>query len=180
MTTRRNALQRATESCGYISGPPICNRIYRFGPPASFFNKFLGLLLATKEAVQLIGKEGGSVINIGSVVGSMPPAYTTIYSATKAAVDNLTISLSKELGPRNIRVNALNPGMIATEGARAAGSLEGDFHAPFVGVRTPFRSSIESEDIASLTPLSTRCSRVWILTYCPIDGGIELDHHSSA
>jgi 3-oxoacyl-[acyl-carrier protein] reductase len=111
--------------------------IYQFGPieqltAEEFHRQFnvnvLGLLLATKEAVQLIGKEGGSVINIGSVVGSMPPAYTSIYSATKGAVNNLTISLSKELGPRNIRVNALNPGMIDTEGARAAGSLEGDFH----------------------------------------------------
>ncbi|MEA3005727.1 MAG: 3-oxoacyl-[acyl-carrier protein] reductase, partial [Acidobacteriaceae bacterium] len=78
--------------------------IYQFGPieqltPEEFHRQFnvnvLGPLLVTKEAVQLIGKEGGSVINIGSVVGSMPPAYTTIYSATKAAVDNLTISLSK-------------------------------------------------------------------------------------
>lgn len=111
--------------------------VYSFGPvenvtPEEFHRQFnlnvLGLLLATKEAVQLIGSDGGSVINIGSVVGSMPPPYSSIYSATKGAVDNLTISLSKEFGPRKIRVNGLNPGLVATEGARAVGALEGDFH----------------------------------------------------
>jgi 3-oxoacyl-[acyl-carrier protein] reductase len=85
------------------------------------------LLLATKEAVKLIGPEGGSVINIGSVVGSMPPPNSSVYSATKGAVDNLTISLSKELGPRKIRVNSLDPGLIETEGTQSQGVLESDF-----------------------------------------------------
>jgi 3-oxoacyl-[acyl-carrier protein] reductase len=111
--------------------------VYSFGPvenvtPEEFHRQFnlnvLGLLLATKEAIQLIGSDGGSVINVGSVVGSMPPPYSSIYSATKGAVDNLTISLSKEFGPRKIRVNGLNPGLVATEGAQAVGALEGAFH----------------------------------------------------
>jgi 3-oxoacyl-[acyl-carrier protein] reductase len=111
--------------------------VYAFGPveqvtPAEFHRHFnlnvLGLLLATKEATHLIGPEGGSVINIGSVVGSMPPPHSSIYSATKGAVDNLTISLSKELGARKIRVNSLNPGLIETEGTQAQGALEGEFH----------------------------------------------------
>ena len=111
--------------------------VFSFGPvgditPEEFHRQFnlnvFGLLFATREAVNLFGLNGGSIINIGSVVGSMPPPYSSIYSATKGAVDNLTISLSKELGPRKIRVNGLNPGMVATEGAQAAGALEGEFH----------------------------------------------------
>ncbi len=104
--------------------------VYNFGPlesvtPEEFHRMFnlnvLGLMLATQAAVNLIGSEGGSIINIGSVVGSMPPAYTSIYAATKGAVDNITISLSKELGARNIRVNGLNPGLTDTEGAKSMG-----------------------------------------------------------
>jgi 3-oxoacyl-[acyl-carrier protein] reductase len=111
--------------------------VYSFGPveevtPEEFHRQFnlnvLGLLLATREAIKLIGPEGGSIINIGSVVGSMPPPFGSIYAATKGAVDNLTISLSKELGARKIRVNGLNPGLIATEGAKALGALEGPFY----------------------------------------------------
>ena len=102
--------------------------VYQFQPleqvgPEEFHREFnlnvLGLLLATKEAVALMGTDGGSVINLGSVLGSMPTAYSSIYSATKGAVDNLTVSLSKELGPRKIRVNALNPGLTVTEGTQA-------------------------------------------------------------
>jgi 3-oxoacyl-[acyl-carrier protein] reductase len=111
--------------------------VYSFGPieqvtAEEFHRQFnlnvLGLLLATREAIALIGPDGGSVINIGSVVGSMPPPYSSIYSATKGAVDNLTISLSKEFGARKIRVNSLNPGLVATEGSQAVGALEGEFH----------------------------------------------------
>lgn len=85
--------------------------VFSFGPveqvtPEEFHRQFnlnvLGLLLASQAALSLIGPEGGSIINIGSVVGSMPIAYSSIYSATKGAVDNLTISLSKEFGPRKI------------------------------------------------------------------------------
>lgn len=111
--------------------------VYSFGPieevtPEEFHRQFnlnvLGLLIATREATKLIGPEGGSIINIGSVAGSMPPPYTSIYSATKGAVDAITRSLSKELGGRKIRVNSLNPGLIETEGTVSQGVLEGDFH----------------------------------------------------
>src|SRR6202021_2313796 len=81
----------------------------------------LGLLLTTQEAVKLIGTEGGSVINVGSIVGAMPAPQASTYSASKAAVDAITVSLSQELGPRKIRVNWLNPGMVETEGVRASG-----------------------------------------------------------
>ena len=87
----------------------------------------LGLLLTTQEAVKLIGTEGGSVINVGSGVSTILPPNTATYTATKAAVDAITVVLSKELGPRKIRVNSINPGMIETEGVRSAGFNEGDF-----------------------------------------------------
>jgi len=87
----------------------------------------LGLLLATKEAVKLIGPEGGSIINVGSGVSSVTPPNSAVYTATKGAVDAITGVLAKELGPRKIRVNSLNPGMIETEGVHAAGYIESDF-----------------------------------------------------
>ena len=87
----------------------------------------LGLLLTTKEAVKLIGPEGGSMINIGSGVSTISPPNTATYTATKASVDAITVVLSKELGPRKIRVNSINPGMIETEGVHTAGFEEGDF-----------------------------------------------------
>src|SRR5947207_1076350 len=85
-----------------------------------------GLLLATREAVRDFG-DGGSVINISSVVATAAPATASVYSATKAAVDAVTRSLAKELGPRKVRVNAINPGMVETEGVHAAGFIESDF-----------------------------------------------------
>jgi 3-oxoacyl-[acyl-carrier protein] reductase len=87
----------------------------------------LGLLLTTKEAVKFIGPEGGSIINISSGASTILPPNTATYSATKASVDAITVVLSKELGPRKIRVNSINPGMIETEGVHSAGIAEGDF-----------------------------------------------------
>jgi len=87
----------------------------------------LGLLLVTKEAVKLIGPEGGSIINIGSGISTVTPPNSAVYTATKGAVDAITGVLAKELGPRKIRVNSLNPGMIETEGVLTAGYLETGF-----------------------------------------------------
>jgi 3-oxoacyl-[acyl-carrier protein] reductase len=130
--------------------------IYEFKPlgevtPEHFHKQFdlnvLGLLLTTKEALPLFGAEGGSVINIGSVVGSMPVAGGAVYSATKAALDAITVSLSKELGPRKIRVNSLNPGMVETEGVHAAGFAESEFRK-LVESLTPLGGRIgQPEDI---------------------------------
>ena len=105
--------------------------IYEFAPleavTADHFHRqfdlnVLGLLLSTQEAVKHFGPEGGSVINISSIVGQMPIETASVYSATKAAVDALTVSLSKELGPKKIRVNSLNPGMVETERVPQRGS----------------------------------------------------------
>ena len=87
----------------------------------------LGLLLTTKEAVKHMGPEGGSIINIGSGASSMRPPNSTVYTATKAAVDAITGVLARELGPRSIRVNSISPGMIETEGVHAAGFVGSDF-----------------------------------------------------
>ena len=99
--------------------------VYEFGPlgdvTEELFHKHfdlnvLGLLLTTKEAVRHMGPEGGSIINIGSGASSMRPPNSAVYTGSKAAVDAITGVLAKELGPRKIRVNSINPGMIETEG----------------------------------------------------------------
>jgi 3-oxoacyl-[acyl-carrier protein] reductase len=107
----------------------------------------LGLILATQEAVKLIGPEGGSILNISSIVGPMPAQGGSVYSATKAAVDAVTIALSKELGPKKIRVNSLNPGMVETEGVHAAGLAESDFRK-MVESQTPLGRIAQPDDIA--------------------------------
>lgn len=87
----------------------------------------LGLLLTTKEALKLFGPEGGSIINVSSGISTILPPNSSTYSGTKAAVDAITVVLAKELGPRKIRVNSINPGMIETEGVHTAGYIKGDF-----------------------------------------------------
>ena len=102
--------------------------IYEFAPleavtPEHFHKMFdlnvLGLLLATQEAAKMFGPDGGSIVNISSVVSTLGMPSASVYSATKAAVDSITRSLAKELAPRKIRVNSINPGVIDTEGLRA-------------------------------------------------------------
>jgi 3-oxoacyl-[acyl-carrier protein] reductase len=130
--------------------------IYEFAPlesisPEHFHKQFdlnvLGLLLTTQEAVKLIGADGGSIINISSVAGPMPIQTAAVYSATKAAVDAVTVVLSKELGPRKIRVNSLNPGMVETEGLRSAGYDQSDFRRK-IESETPLGRIARPEDIA--------------------------------
>jgi 3-oxoacyl-[acyl-carrier protein] reductase len=130
--------------------------IYEFAPienvTAEHFHKqfnlnVLGLLLATQEAVKLFGANGGSVINISSVAARSAPATTSVYSATKAAVDAVTRSLSQELGPRKVRVNSINPGMVETEGVRSAGISESDFRKQ-VEAQTPLGRIGQPRDIA--------------------------------
>ena len=107
----------------------------------------LGLLLATKEAVKHMGPEGGSIINIGSAASSMLPPTAAVYAATKAGVDAVTGVLAKELGPRNIRVNSINPGMIETEGLHAAGFMGSDFQK-MVETQAPLGRVGRPDDIA--------------------------------
>lgn len=110
--------------------------IYEFQPLENIteehFHKYfnvnvLGLLLASQQAVKHFAPAGGSVINVSSAVSTFAPPGSAVYSGTKGAVDTITKVLSKELGARQIRVNAINPGMVETEGVQAAGFSEGDF-----------------------------------------------------
>ena len=107
----------------------------------------LALLLATQEAVKLMGPEGGSIINMSSIAGRMPVQNASVYSASKAAVDAITVALAQELGPRKIRVNSLNPGMVETEGLHASGLAESDFRK-MLEAQTPLGRIAQPEDIA--------------------------------
>jgi 3-oxoacyl-[acyl-carrier protein] reductase len=91
----------------------------------------LGLLLTSKEAAKYFGAEGGSIVNISSVAGIISPASASVYASTKAAVDSVTRSLAKEFGPRKIRVNSINPGLVLTEGVESVGFDEGEFRKNF-------------------------------------------------
>jgi 3-oxoacyl-[acyl-carrier protein] reductase len=91
----------------------------------------LGLLLTTKEATKYFNGEGGSVINISSAVTTLYPPGSSTYTATKAAVDAITVILSKELGPKGVRVNAINPGIVETEGTQTAGFIGSEFDKNF-------------------------------------------------
>jgi 3-oxoacyl-[acyl-carrier protein] reductase len=92
-----------------------------------FDTNVLGLILSSKQAAKLIGPEGGSIINIGSAASSITPPNSVVYTATKGAVDAVTGVLAKELGPRKIRVNSINPGMVETEGVHSAGFIGSEF-----------------------------------------------------
>src|SRR5437016_2801765 len=107
----------------------------------------LGLLLTTQEAVKHFGPSGGSIVNMSSFAATSAPPKTSVYSATKAAVNAITCSLAQELGPRKIRVNAVSPGVIETEGLHATGISGSDFEKQTVA-RTPLGRIGHPQDIA--------------------------------
>ncbi len=144
--------------------------IYEFAPleavtPEHFHKMFdlnvLGLVLASKAAVEHFGPGGGSIINISSVVATAAPANTSVYSATKAAVDAVTRSLAKELGPRKVRVNSINPGMVETEGVQAAGLHNGDFRKQ-IESQTPLGRIGQPDDIAPTAVFLASDDSRWI------------------
>ncbi len=120
-----------------------------------------GLIFATQAALPLFPAEGGSVINIGSVVSELAPAGSTIYSGTKGAVDTITQVLATELGPRKIRVNAVNPGMVETEGAIAGGFIGSDFEKEAI-VRTALGRTGKPNDIADVVSLLASDEAGWL------------------
>jgi 3-oxoacyl-[acyl-carrier protein] reductase len=131
--------------------------LYEFSPletiTAAHFHKHfdlnvLGLLLVSQEAVRHFAAGGGSIVNISSGVSTIAPPNTAVYTASKASVDAITSVLSKELAPRKIRVNAVNPGMIATEGVVAAGLHEGEMRQ-WVESITPLARIGKAEEIAA-------------------------------
>jgi 3-oxoacyl-[acyl-carrier protein] reductase len=121
----------------------------------------LGLLLTTQEAVKHFGPSGGSIVNISSVVARLAPPNGSVYSGTKAAVNAITKSLAKELGPRKIRVNAINPGMVETEGLHAAGIPESDFRRQ-VEAQTPLGRIGQPQDIAPAAVFLASSDSGWI------------------
>jgi 3-oxoacyl-[acyl-carrier protein] reductase len=121
----------------------------------------LGLLLATQEAAKLFGDRGGSVINIGSAVSDLTPPNTAVYTATKGAVDAITRVLAKELGPRKIRVNSINPGVIETEGTHAAGFIGSDFEKQYVA-QTPLGRTGQPGDIAPVAVFLASDESRWV------------------
>jgi 3-oxoacyl-[acyl-carrier protein] reductase len=121
----------------------------------------LGLILATQEAVKQFGFGGGSVINISSAVSTTAPAGGSVYSATKGAVDTLTKSLAKELGSSKIRVNAINPGMIETEGLHSTGFLGSEFQSQ-LEAQTPLGGIGQPQDIAKVAVFLASADSGWI------------------
>jgi len=120
----------------------------------------LGLLFATQAAEKHLG-QGASVINISSAITSMLPANSSVYSATKGAVDAITGVLAKELGPRGIRVNAILPGIVVTEGSQAAGFTGGEFEAGLIA-QTPLGRSGQPDDIGDVAAFLASEDARWL------------------
>jgi 3-oxoacyl-[acyl-carrier protein] reductase len=144
--------------------------VYEFAPleaiTAEHFHKqynlnVLGLLLTTQEAVKHFGPTGGSIVNISSVVATLAPPNSSVYSGTKAAVNAITKSLAAELGPRKIRVNAINPGMVETEGLKTMGIAESDFRKQ-IEANTPLGRIGQPDDIAPAAVFLASSESGWI------------------
>ena len=156
--------------------------VYDFAPlenvtPEHFHKQFdlnvLGLLLATQQAVKHFGAGGGAIVNISSVAASSAPATASVYSATKAAVDAVTKSLAKELGPRKIRVNAINPGMVETEGLHGSGIAASDFRKT-TEAQTPLGRIGQPDDIAPAVVFFASSDSSWITgETLTISGGLR-------
>lgn len=121
----------------------------------------LGLLLVSQAAVKQFGSAGGNIINISSVVSTISFPAASVYSGTKAAVDAITRSLGAELGPRGIRVNAIRPGMVETEGTHAAGIEESDMQKSVLA-QTPLGRLGQPDDIASAAVFLASNDSSWI------------------
>ncbi|MGS2741791.1 SDR family NAD(P)-dependent oxidoreductase [Sinomicrobium sp. M5D2P17] len=126
---------------------------------AQFDLNVLGYLLATKEAVKHMGERGGGIINISSILSTDPYLASSVYSATKGAVDTITLALARELGPRKIRVNSILPGHTNTPGT--AGNFEGELGDRLIA-GTPLGRFGEPEDIAQLALFLASEDSQWI------------------
>jgi 3-oxoacyl-[acyl-carrier protein] reductase len=126
-----------------------------------FNTNVLGLLLATKEAMKHFGPDGGSVINISSIASTSPTPTAVVYSATKGAVDTITRVLAKELGPKKVRVNAINPGGVETEGTHSAGIIGSDFEKEMIA-GTPLGRIGHPDDIARIAVFLASDDSAWL------------------
>ncbi len=155
--------------------------IYQYVPveevSAAFFHQHfninvLGSILTIKEALKLFGANGGTIINISSVAGKVPMATGSVYSASKAALDAITISLSKEFSGRNIRINSLLPGSVETEGTHSAGVAGSDFEKVLIG-NTPLGRIGQPVDIAKVAVFLASDDAAWITgEKISVSGGI--------
>ncbi len=146
--------------------------IYEFSPVETiteehFRKQFdlnvLGLLFATQEAVKLIGPDGGSIINISSVVSTARFPGASVYAATKGAVDAVTRTLATELGARKIRVNSINPGMVETEGTATMGITHGESEMrKTVEAQTPLGRIGQPQDIATVAVFLASSDSAWV------------------
>ncbi len=144
--------------------------IYEFSPlgkvTAEHFHKHfnlnvLGLLLASQEAAKQFDETGGSIINLSSIVSTLAVAESAVYSGSKGAVDAITRALAAELGPRRVRVNAIRPGMVETEGFRSAGIAESEMRKQ-VEAQTPLRRIGQPRDIAAAAVFLASDDSSWI------------------
>jgi len=126
-----------------------------------FNTNVLGTILTTQEAIQHFNGDGGSVINISSVVSDNPLANSVVYSATKGAVDTIAVGLSKELGHRNIRINTIAPGGVETEGSHSIGMIGTDFEKQLVA-GTPLGRIGQPDDIARVAVFLGTSDAGWI------------------
>src|SRR5437764_14002487 len=126
-----------------------------------FDTNVLGTLLATQEALKHFNSAGAAIVNIGSLASTLTPPTAVVYNATKGAVDAITRTLAKELGPRKIRVNSINPGMVITEGVVAGGFSESDFRK-IAESQTPLGRIGQTEDIAPAAVFFASPDSAWI------------------
>ena len=144
--------------------------IYDFSPleaiTAETFHKqfnlnVLGLILTTQAAVKHFPATGGSIINISSLVAKSPQPNGSVYSATKGAVDAVTVALSRELGARKIRVNSVSPGLVETEGVHTAGFIGSDFHHE-IAKNTPLGRIGQPDDIGKVVAFFASDDSAWV------------------
>jgi len=168
-TDAQGIIDAAINSFGKLDILVNNSGVFEFAPieaitPEHFHKQFninvLGTLLVTQAAVKHLG-EGGSIINIGSVGSRITPTASAVYSATKGAVDAITGALANELGAKKIRVNSINPGMVETEGATAAGFIGSDFEKQSIA-STPLGRTGQPQDIARVAVFLASDDSGWL------------------
>ena len=144
--------------------------VYQFAPleelteelfHRQFNTNVLGLLQASREAAKHFGADGGNIININSVASQLGLPGSSVYAATKGAVDTITQVLAKELAPKKIRVNSINPGGVETEGTHAIGVIGGDFEKQMIA-QTPLGRIGQPEDIAPIAVFLASSDSGWL------------------
>lgn len=155
--------------------------IYQYAPieqvsEESFHQQFninvLGSLLAIQASLKLFGDKGGNIINISSEAGKMPLPTGSVYSATKAALDAITISLSKEFSGKKIRINSILPGVVETEGSHSAGFIGSEAETKLVAT-TPLGRTGQPDDIAKVAVFLASDDAAWITgEKISVSGGI--------